>query len=242
MEELFNIVAIDPSLISTAVVISNGNTLKMYNYCREKDVYGKKGMNKWYKYAEQYVTYKFVTYREFVDYSEGEMTKLKDYDKITDQIVDDILANINPNLKTKIGAEGFTFGAKSGDLLDLVTFSTLLRKKLYDKVSEDITILSPSTLKLEACKLTYQPIIKEIGGKNPRKEYIWKNTFGMPGGLFTKHDMFYSIIENENLNDEWTNLCRSLKSEIASISKVPKPFEDISDSHILYNVIKKGGI
>lgn len=239
MKENFNIVAIDPSLISTAIIVGDKTTYKMFNYCREKDAYGKKGLNKWYKYAEQYVTYKFVEYREFKDYSEGEMTKLKDYDKITDLIIDDILTNIDPKLVTKVVAEGFNFGAKSGDILDLVTFSTLLRKKIFDKVSQDITILSPSTLKLEACKFTYPPIIKEIGGKNPRKEYIWKNTFGMPGGSFTKHDMYYAIIENEKLNDSWSNLCKSLKTEIVGISKVPKPFEDINDSFLLYNIIKE---
>lgn len=238
MENNFNIVAIDPSLVSTAMIVGNGDNFKLFNYCREKDAYGKKGLNKWYKYAEQYVTYKFVKYREFSDYSEGEMTKLKDYDKITDQIIDDILANIDPKLGIKVGSEGFNFGAQVGDLLDLVTFSTLLRKKIFDKVSQDITILSPSTLKLEACKLTYPPIIKEIGGKNPRTEYIWKNTFGMPGGSFTKHDMYYAIIENEKLNDNWSNLCRSLKSDITSISKMPKPFEDINDAWLLYNILK----
>ena len=43
-----NIVAIDPSLISTALVV-NG---KMINYCRESKVYGKTGMSKWFKLDE----------------------------------------------------------------------------------------------------------------------------------------------------------------------------------------------
>jgi len=89
-----NIVAIDPSLISTALVVSSGDTFKIYNYCRESKVFGKKGITKWFKSAEEFVTYKFIEYREFEDYSEGELTKLKDYDKITDQIIEDILFNI----------------------------------------------------------------------------------------------------------------------------------------------------
>ena len=90
-----NIVAIDPSLISTALVVSSGDTFKMYNYCRESSAFGKTGIKKWFKMSEQYVTYKFVEYREFEDYSEGEITKLKDYDKITDDIIDDVLDNID---------------------------------------------------------------------------------------------------------------------------------------------------
>lgn len=234
-----NIVAIDPSLISTALVVSSGDTFKMYNYCRETDAYGKKGLTKWFKFAEEHIIYQFIEYREFVDYSEGELTKLKDYDKITDQIIDDILKNINPKLETKIGIEGYNFGAQVGDLVDLVAFSTLLRKKLYDKVSKDITVLSPSSLKLESCKLTYKPVIKEIGGKNPRKEYIWKNTIGIPGGKFTKFDMYYAIIENNDLNDYWAKHCKLMKSDMTSVKGINKPYEDANDAYLIYQVMKK---
>ena len=48
-------------------------------------------------------------------------------------IIDDILQNINPNEESKIGIEGYNFGATVGDLIDLVTFSTLLRKKLFER-------------------------------------------------------------------------------------------------------------
>jgi hypothetical protein len=234
-----NIVAIDPSLISTALVVSSGDSFKIYNYCRESDAYGKKGLTKWFKFAEEHVIYRFIEYREFEDYSEGELTKLKDYDKITDQIIDDILKNINPKLETKIGIEGYNFGAQVGDLVDLVAFSTLLRKKLYDKISTNISVLSPSTLKLESCKLTYKPLIKEIGGKKPRTEYIWKNSIGMPGGKFTKFDMYYAIIENEELDDYWIKHCKQMKTDITSVKGINKPYEDINDSYLIYQVLKK---
>ena len=86
----YNIVALDPSLISTALVVSSGDSFKMFNYCRESSAFGKTGIKKWFKLAEQYVTYRFVNYRSYKDYSEGELTKLKDYDKITDDIISDI--------------------------------------------------------------------------------------------------------------------------------------------------------
>lgn len=231
-----NIVGIDPSLISTAIVV-NG---KIINYCRESKVYGKTGMTKWFKLAEEHVIYKFIEYREFEDYSEGELTKLKDYDKITDDIIKDILDNIDPSQPTKIGIEGYNFGAQVGDLIDLVTFSTLLRKKLYDQVSKDILVLSPSTLKLESCKLTYPPIIKEIGGKKPRQEFIYRNKIGISGGKFQKPDMYLAIIENENLNDDWYKHCLSVKGDLTSISTIPKPYEDVNDSYLLYHIIKRG--
>lgn len=229
-----NIVAIDPSLISTALVVSSGDSFKIYNYCRESKVFGKKGMTKWFKMAEQYVTYRFIEYREFEDYSEGELVKLKDYDKITDQILDDILANIDLKMPTKIGIEGYNFGAQVGDLIDLVTFSTLIRKKLFDRVSKDILVMSPSTLKLEACKLCYEPIRKETGIKKIKIVEEYRNKLGIPGGKFTKNDIALSIIENNKINDFWSKHCKSIKDELMYVSTIPKPYEDINDGFIIY--------
>lgn len=230
-----NIVSIDPSLISTALIV-NG---KFFNYCRESKAYGKTGMTKWFKMAEPFVKYRFIEYREFADYSEGELVKLKDYDLITDMIIKDILDNINRSFPTKIGIEGYSFGAQVGDLIDLVTFSTLLRKKLFDQVSEDILVLSPSTLKLEACKLTYSPIIKEIGGKKKRQELIWKNNIGISGGKFTKVDMFLAIIENSEFGDDWSIHCKSIKSDILSVKDIQKPYEDCNDAYLIYKHLQK---
>lgn len=233
-----NIVAIDPSLISTALVVSSEDTFKIYNYCRESKAYGKKGMTKWFKSAEEFVELKFIEYREFEDYSEGELTKLKDYDKITDQIIADILININPSEDTKIGIEGYNFGAQVGDLIDLVTFSTLLRKKLFDLVSEDIWVMSPSTLKLESCKLTYEPIRTEIGKKVIKIKEEYRNKIGIPGGKFTKNDMALSIIENENLNDYWAKHCKLIREDLTSVSTIQKPYEDVNDAYLIYQILK----
>ena len=235
----YNIVAIDPSLISTALVVSSGDTFKIYNYCRESKVMGKKGMTKWFKLAEQYITYKYVNYRDFADYSEGELVKLKDYDVVTDQIIEDILENIDLKKPTKVGIEGYNFGAQVGDLIDLVTFSTLLRKKLYDKISKDILVLSPSTLKLESCKLTYKPIITEIGKKKKNIKEEWRNNIGISGGKFTKNDIYLAIIENENLNDFWAKHCKSIKDDLIGISTIPKPYEDVDDAFVLYHILKR---
>jgi hypothetical protein len=229
-----NFIGIDPSLISTALVV-NG---KIFNYCRESKVYNKSGMAKWFKSAEQFCSYKFINYREFSDYSEGEMTKLKDYDNITDMIIGDIQNNIDSG-ETFIGIEGYNFGATVGDLIDLVTFSTLLRKKLFDQVSKNIWILSPSTLKLEACKLTYKPIIKEIGKKVKRIDYEWRNNLGISGGKFTKRDMALCIIENEEIDDPWFKYLKSIKEELLSVKDIQKPHEDINDSVLIYQILKK---
>lgn len=229
-----NFIGIDPSLVSTAVVI-NGEII---NYCRESKVLLKTGMSKWYKSAEPYCIYKYVSYREFDNYSDGELTKLKDYDLITDNIISDILLRIDLSLETYIGIEGYNFGAQVGDLVDLVTFSTLLRKKLYDRVSKNIVVFSPSTLKLESCKLTYEPIKKEVGKKVKRIEYEFKNPLGISGGKFTKNDMCLAIIDNKKIDDKWFVYLKSIKSEILGGKNIPKPHEDINDAVLLFNILK----
>lgn len=234
-----NIVAIDPSLISTALVVSSEDSFKIYNYCRESKAYGKTGLTKWFKFAEEHVTYRFIEYRSFKDYSEGELIKLKDYDAISDTIIEDILSNIDQSQPTKIGIEGYSFGSAAGDLIDLVTFSTILRKKLYDKVSQDISVMSPATLKLESCKLTYPPIRKEIGKRKKTIKEEYRNKIGIPGGKFMKKDMYLAIIENNELNDYWFNHCKSVQGDILSVANVNKPYEDVNDAYLIYQILKK---
>jgi len=225
-----NFVGLDPSLISTAMVV-NG---KLFNYCREKDAMNKSGFSKWFKYCEDKVNFRFIQYRETNNYSEGELIKLKDYDKITDQIVKDIDDNIDKSQPTKIGIEGYSYSSDAGAIIDLVTFSTLLRKKLFDYISTDITVFSPSTLKLESCKLTYPPINE---GKKKEK-WVYRNAYGISGGSLTKHGMFMCIVDNNKIKDEWSTLCKTMKDDIMSTSKVPKPFEDISDAFLIYHILK----
>lgn len=234
----YNIVSLDQSLISTALVVEGPAGIRMINYCRESAATGKKGMKKWFKLAEQHVEYRFIEYREFSNYSEGELIKLKDYDRITDMIIDDIITTIDTNIPTKVGIEGYSYSSSAGDIIDLVTFSTLLRKKLFDRVSEDITILSPSTLKLETCKLTYDPIVTETGKKVKKLKYEWRNNMGIAGGSFTKTDMLMAIIENKSMQGGWAEHCHQIKDDLLSVSTIPKPYEDINDAFLIYNVIK----
>jgi hypothetical protein len=225
-----NFIGIDPSLISTGLVV-NG---KIYNYCRESDANNKSGLSKWFKLCEQYLTLRYIEYRSFEGYSDGEIVKIKDYDKITDLIISDIELNIDKSQETKVAIEGYNFGASVGDLIDLVTFSTLLRKKLFDYITKDINVLSPSTLKQESCKLTYEPI--DIGKKKPK--LVYRNNEGIAGGNFTKREIFLSIVENQKIDDPWSKHCKSIKDEILENKTIKKPYEDVNDAFILYHYLK----
>lgn len=224
-----NFIAIDPSLISTAIIVGTETDFKIMNYCRESDLYNKKGLSKWYKYTEELVHYKPISYNIFKDYSDGEIKKIQDYNKITEQIVDDISNLIDKEKQTKIKIEGYNFASSAGDIIDLVTFSTLLRIKLL-YLTQDIQVVAPLSLKQLACKLTYPAI--DIGIKKPK--LVWKNNQGIAGGHFTKREVFLSIVENEKEIDYWTEHCKKMASEVLAVKTIPKPYEDINDSFILY--------
>lgn len=233
-----NIVAIDPSLVSTAMVV-NG---KVYNYCRESDATTKSGLSKWFNLSDPYCQYEYITYTKFSNYSEGEFTKIRDYDRITSQIITDLQSNLRPNEETWVLAEGYNFGAQVGDLVDLVTFSTLLRKKVIDYVTTNLTILSPSSLKLETCKLIYKPIEKEVGKKKKRIELEFRNPLGVSGGKFTKVDMARAIIDSSNISHPWVTYIKSIQTEILAQKDIKKPIEDVNDAILLYFIAQSGNI
>lgn len=224
-----NIIGIDPSLISTAVTI-NG---KLFNYCRESDATNKSGLSKWFKMCDHLMELRFISYRKFESYSEGEVTKLKDYDKISDMIIEDILKNIDPTKPTRVGIEGYSYSSDAGAIIDLVTFSTLLRKKLFDHVTHDITIISPTSLKLESCKLTYP--VQDVGKRKPKLE--WRNYQGISGGKFLKNDMYMALVENKALDTAWVNHLRDLKDEMFEGKTIKKPYEDMNDAYLIYCIM-----
>lgn len=225
-----NIITIDPSLISTSMVI-NGD---IYNYCREDLIIGKKSMNKWYKYAEPYINYTIIDIINDVEYSDKEILKIISYTKTVNKIINDINCKIDVSKKTLVVLEGYSFSSKVGDFIDLITFSTLLRSEIYNRVTKNMYIISPKSLKLESCKLTYKP--KEIGVK--KKKLYWTNNDGVSGGMFKKKDMLKCIIENELFVDKFSNHCKEIGVELMELSSIPKPYEDSIDSFLLYNVVK----
>jgi len=231
MNNTHNLIGVDPSIISTGVVI-NG---KAFNYCRESDAKNTKltKLSKWFDLCKDVITYRYINLDYVEGYSANEIQKMKLYDAITTMILEDIKKEIDSTLPTKIAIEGYSYSSAAGDIIDLVTFSTLLRRKLLT-ITSDITILAPMSLKLETCKLTYIPIEKKIGGKNPRIEYTYRSKLGIAGGSFTKPDMYLALIENDNLNDKYCSFLKEHKMSIMFLKTIKKPLEDVNDAYLLY--------
>lgn len=226
-----NIVSIDPSLSCTAMIVNN----KKFIYTNSNIALTKKlNLNKWFAICEDHITYRLTDYTRSKIYSDQEILKLTEYNTVTDKIIVDITDNLNPGEEIFIAIEGYSQSSSAGPLIDLVTFSTLLRNKLI-KISNNLEIISPSSLKLEAAKMTY-PVIEK--GKRVKK-YEWRNHEGIAGGKFTKIEMLKSLIENNNLHsDPWVKLLLEYKDELLSVKKIQKPIEDMNDAKILYEYVK----
>lgn len=226
-----NLITVDPSLNSTGVIV-NG---KILSYVKDATAWNAKQtkLKKWFAVCDDLVDFHYIDYQDTKGYSNTENYKLIKYQEITDKIFSDILNYIDPNKETIVCIEGYSYSSASGPLIDLVTFSTLLRKHLKG-IATEFYVVSPSTLKLQSAKLTYEPI--NIGKKVEKLE--WRNNQGVKGGAFKKHDMYRALIENKNINDDWNDMLNDHSEEILAAKSIPKPIEDINDAKLLYEITK----
>jgi hypothetical protein len=223
-----NVVAIDPSLSCTAMVVND----KRYAFVSRRVALTKKDeLTKWFALSEPHVNYIFTNFVNLDDYSSNEINKLISYHETTKLICDIIHDNLDPALDVKIAMEGYSFSSDAGPLIDLVTFSTLLRQKLLD-ITLDVEIISPTGLKLEAAKLTYPAIQK---GKKVIK-YEYRNHEGMAGGSFKKHEMYKVLVDNTKIQSPWIDFLKTHQKEILNYKSIPKPIEDVNDAQILFYV------
>lgn len=225
-----NIVTIDPSLNCTAVIV-NGKRFAFAN--STLSLTKKDKLTKWFELAAPFVTYHHIRYNNLDDYSSNEINKLGSYDDTTSTIRDVILENIDSKDEIQVYIEGYSYSSNAGKIIDLVTFGTLIRKKLYD-ITEYIHIIAPTELKVLAAKMTYAPIKK--GKKVIRYEF--RNNEGLAGGSFKKPDILKAIVENNNLQDEWATFLRIHQTELLNYKSIVKPIEDLNDAYILFNSYK----
>lgn len=206
------------------------NGIHLFNYTKESYASNKSGLNKWYKICEDQVKYRFIKTSNIKNFTESEIDKLKRYEQLADLIVKDINTYINPGEKVYIGIEGYSYSSASGPLIDLVTYGTILRGKLL-KITDNVIIYPPSTMKLESAKLTYPKIMEG-------KKEVWRNNEGISGGSFTKHHMYQVLTDNVAFDSDWVELLRDVKDDVFETKTIKKPMEDVNDSFLAYLVTK----
>ena len=215
-----NFIGIDISLNSTAIYIESRQKSSILSFTNKKD------NNIYIKELDRYGVKFFHHNREVSkDYSSNEILKMKHFINLSNLIISEIIKVIDINDKTYCQIEGYSFSKKTSSILDIVSLSTLIRCKLIENIKDiDISIISPSSLKLETCKLVYTPI--DVGKKKPKYEY--KNNQGISGGSFKKPQMFRAMIEGE-IDSPIFKMLKSYE-DLMERDKIPNPIEDIIDS------------
>ena len=114
------------------------------------------------KTTKDLINFRHIIYKEVNIYSKNEIIKLEQFSNISNQVINDILNTINKDEYTKINIEGYSYSSNAGPILDLVGIGQSIRLKLFELIpNSDITIMSPKTIKTQACELVYGFYIKE---------------------------------------------------------------------------------
>ena len=216
------IIGADLSLGSSALCILKDGDLIFKNYTNKKSNY------KWIKNTTHLIDYNFHNFENDNNYTESEVYKLKKYDEITENIKNDIIKVIGVDEQVKIFIEGYAFSA-NGKLIDIITFSTLLRIKLLNLPNTEIIIVSPSSLKSFIGSQVY----------DKDKKGVYRNEDGKASGSFDKKDMMEALLKLD-LNFKYIDYLKDNKEILLSTKDIPKPFDDTTDSACLmyYGVIQ----
>lgn len=214
-------IGIDASLTSTAISIYFDKKYYFLSYFKN---YTKP--TKWTKELD-FVKITGVEYSKDEDYSTQESNKMWDYQESVQCMINDIKDIIGEDNKEEIffSQEGYSFSSMAGHLIDLVQLGTLIRNGMTKDLKADMTIYSPSTMKKEACGLTYGWTKK---GKKVIK-YETRNDIGIAGGTFKKHQMMKAMYDYPNDN-KLSEFIYGFYDVISGMKKIPSPIDDLIDS------------
>jgi len=208
------IVGIDPSLSSTAISIYKDGEYKIFNYNNKKSNYI------WFKSTSNLIDYSHHEYVIGKDFSASEVEKIKIYDEVTDNIVNNIKYEIGQE-HTMIYMEGYSYSSK-GKIIDLVAFSTLIRYKLSKLPKTDLHIVPPSSLKKYVGEMVYEK----------DKKGVYRNDEGKAAGVFDKKDMMVGLL-NLDIDSPYMDYLNKNRDDLLNPKSIPKPFDDVNDALIL---------
>ena len=234
-----NLVGVDISINSTGLSILRDDEIILFNFTTTRRNYC------WIKKTLEHIDFEFINYtnKDIDNYSEKEIMKLREFDKVSDIIFNKVYGNIDKTQKTYIAIEGYNYGLQNtSSIIDIVTFSTLIRKKLLEGIPnlEQILILSPKSIKSKVCEMVYgKTTTEKINKKGVKKitTTINDSTDGVTGGNFGKHDIMKAIIDL-NVDTKLTDFLKENKDELLKMKNIPNPFSDILDSLSILLILK----
>jgi hypothetical protein len=234
-----NLVGVDISINSTGLSILRDDEIILFNFTVTKKNYV------WIKKTLEHIDFEFINYthQDIDNYSEKEIMKLREFDKVADIIFNKVYGNIDKTQPTYISIEGYNYGLQNtSSIIDIVTLSTLIRKKLLEGIPnlEQIIILSPKSIKSKVCELVYGTTTTEkVSKKGIKKTTTTTNDSkdGVTGGNFQKHDMLKALVEL-NIDTKLSEFLKENKDELLKMKNIPKPFDDVIDAIWIMLVLK----
>ncbi len=227
-------IGIDISLSSTAIYINNKE--KQYIICYLNDNKTDKWANELNKIANVNI-HRIEKVKILGNYSIDEIEKLKNYELLSERIIDDIKILCLDDF-CDIRIEGYSYTKNTNSINDIICLSTLIRSKLLKNLNCNLTIISPNTLKIETCEYCYgvteMKKISKKTNKEMKSEFKVMNYEGVPGGKFTKFEIYKSIIE-KNVDNIILQFLIDNKS-VMNMKKIPSPIDDINDALMLSKI------
>jgi hypothetical protein len=223
-----NLVGCDLSLTSSAICIKNqGQTAQLYSYINEPP------SNKWVKALSDVVNIISIpNVPRNPNYMLNEVEKLVHFDTLSNVIVKSLLDNLKPDETNTVIVEGYSYSSNTNAILDIVTFSTLIRFKIFHMIPYlNLKIVSPASLKLSTGMRTYgaKPFLLGKKGQILKKEPSCTNNEGVVAGKFTKHEMYKALLDSK-YQHPFAHYLAVNAAEILAMKKIPSPISDIVDA------------
>ena len=185
-------IGLDISTTSSGICVNEGNNIYKFFNITDKST-------KYHKNSKNITTYIVDKAEKVENYTENELNKLKKYKNIESKLQfildkykdEDILINV----------EGYSYSSQAGNLIDIVTLSTILRLKCLE-YTDNVTITAPQSLKKQVLENCYKK---------------------------QKNDMIDHFLEVFNSDEICIyNEIKELKA--LNLKTIPKPADDVIDS------------
>lgn len=220
-------IGIDPSLSSTACCIRIDDRDMFANFTTNKIT------GKWYKMLESVNFHELSLDTKGYAYSESEIIKALQYADAAKYVWNNIFKMIPRDASyVGIAIESYSQSSMAGPLIDLVTFSTLLRREMLigmdGAYKHHISVVAPMSLKVFACETAY-------GDRfiNPKSKKVLRSDEGIAGGSFKKREMLKAAADTHNSCPLLVHI--DDVQSVLMMSGIPKPIDDLIDAWWLTN-------
>lgn len=138
-------IGLDISTTSSGICINEGNSYKFFNITDKS--------TKYHKNSKNITTYIVDKAEKGENYTENELNKLKKYKQIESKL--GFILSKYRGCEMLINIEGYSYSSQAGNLIDIVTLSTILRLKCLE-YSDNVMFTAPQSLKKQVLDNCYK--------------------------------------------------------------------------------------